>query len=169
LADRVEDVVRKLSAVEWTWTAADVPRVVHQLGAVLVEDADERQTYRTPDGMFVDVFMSGGKLEQVEIEVDSFSDVESLDGYAYELKVDEFFNKWESGADAVERVLGEPAFRNGFGNRGFPSDQDAIWLALWNTDRARLMVEEKHEDRDLPFRIVVVAAPPAKPRTKKRG
>jgi hypothetical protein len=160
--------VKGLSAVDWTWTADDIPRVAQQLGAELSEDVGERKTYRTPDGAFVDFLLTGRKLDAVEVEVDAFMDTDSLDGEAYEDKVDEFFGKWENGVDRVEQILGEPAFRNGFGNRGFPSDQDAIWLALWNRERARLMVQEKHEDRDMPFRIVVVAAPTARARAKKR-
>jgi len=39
-------------------------------------------------------------------------------------------------------------------------DQDAIWLAQWSAPNARLLVELKHEDKELPLRLGVIVVPP---------
>lgn len=89
-----------------------------------------------------------------------FVDVPDLSGAEYEDKVDEFFALWEHAVAAAEIELGRPAFDDGGAARGYPEDQDAVWLALWPLPTGRLMIQELHEDRELPFRLAVVVTPP---------
>lgn len=67
---------------------------------------------------------------------------------------------FESATEALAKFLGPPAFSDGAAADHYPEDQDAAWLSLWNYPSARIMLQQKHEDRELPFRICLVVAPP---------
>jgi hypothetical protein len=157
--ERAETIARELHAIGWTWQRRDVDELVSRFNVTLVERVNGRETYSYPGGILLDVYTNVNAIESIEIELESFDDVEELDDDEYEEKVDEYFGKFETVVDAVGHVLGRPVFNNGFGTRGFPSDQDAVWLALWRFDGARFMVQQRNEGRDMPFRISIVVAP----------
>jgi hypothetical protein len=89
------------------------------------------------------------------------SDPHLLSEVEYEQKANEFEQKFRAAVAAGMRILGPPAFNDGVGCDGFPDDQDAVWLALWPSVDSRLMIEQKHEDKELPARLCIVVAPPA--------
>jgi hypothetical protein len=68
--------------------------------------------------------------------------------------------KAQAAAAVGTQILGPPAFNNGVGLDGCPKDQDAVWVALWPSGSARLMIQQKHEDKELPIRLYIVVAPP---------
>ena len=169
-AATVARIAQEIAAFEWTWTADDVAGIAQRLGAARSADR-----WITKDGARIAFDVRGTALAAIEIELDRFDDSASLDSLEYENKIDEFFDAWDAGTGAVSRAIGTPAFTNGFGNRGFPSDQTAMWLSLWNTARARLMLEQQHQGRGSAFRIVIVATPPVteaarrkRPRRRKK-
>lgn len=59
----------------------------------------------------------------------------------------------------AEAVLGPPIFKDGPAATGFPDDQDAAMLALWELPTARLMIQLQHEGFDVPVRIEIAVAP----------
>jgi hypothetical protein len=126
----------------------------------LISTVPGRLTYRIIDSMTLSVYHEDDSAQFVEITVEAFHDPESLTELEYEDKVDEFFAKFESAVCGAEAVLGKPSFNDGAGSRGFPQDEDAVWLALWPLATARFMVQQKHEDKELPLRVCLVFVPP---------
>ncbi|MBS0260679.1 MAG: hypothetical protein JSS02_01885 [Planctomycetes bacterium] len=63
------------------------------------------------------------------------------------------------GTEQISSGIGQPAFSGGPATSGFPDDQDANALSLWNLPNARLMLQLTHQDRELPFIICLVVAP----------
>ena len=96
----------------------------------------------------------------VEATVDAFLRPDRLAPDEYERKLDEYRQEYEDAVIAAQQVLGPPVFNGVVDDEGFPDDQDSLLLALWQLSNARLMIQQKHEDKELPIRLSVVAAPP---------
>lgn len=154
-------VVGLFSRINWSWTTPGWEDVVSAGGFRLHEQVGPRRSYGLPWGVEADVFAVGNRIVYVEVTVDAFTESSDLDPLEYEDKVDEYYEKFRQAVELARPLLGEPLFCDGAAARGFPDDQDAEWLALWGLGESRLMIQQKHEDRELPFRICVVVAPGA--------
>ena len=159
--ERTTSIAVRLASIAWAWRREDFDAILRHAGATrpapLVDDGWTRYDL---DQERLDVLASEGLVERVEVTLEAFVDVPDLSGAEYEDKVDEFFALWEHAVAAAEIELGRPAFDDGGAARGYPEDQDAVWLALWPLPTGRLMIQELHEDRELPFRLAVVVTPP---------
>lgn len=149
----------KLSTTDWQWSRSWWDAKANELALTEKESVGTRRTYVDPEGQLWDVYTRGDEVLFIEINFDVFEDVDALSNSAYEDKVDEYFQKFQDTARALKPLLGAPRFADGAAARGFPSDQEANWLALWEVRNARLMVQQKHESRDIPFRLCLVVAP----------
>jgi len=127
----------------------------------LIQGAPGRSTYETPEGPHWSLYGEGDLAEFVEITLEAFRDPHLLSEAEYEQKTDAFRQEFRTAVAIGTRILGPPAFNDGVGRDGSPEDQDAVWLALWTSGNSRLMIEQKHEDRELPMRLCIVIAPPA--------
>jgi hypothetical protein len=117
-----------------------------------------RSTYKTLEGPSLSLYSEGEVAEFVEVTLDAYRDPHLLNELEYEQKTDEFHRKFQAAVSTGTRVLGPPVFVDGVGRDGFPEDQEAVWLALWPSANARLMIEQKHEDQE---RLCLVVALPA--------
>jgi hypothetical protein len=156
----VASIAKNLAAQEWTWERLGVERTLSSLGWKKRESVGHRVTYTRVDGPDAVVYHNADYPDVIEVGIDAFTDVDLLDALEYEDKVDEFYEYFLSATHQISGVLGRPAFSDGAASDGFPEDQDAVWLSLWNFPSARLMLQQKHEDRELPFRVCIVVAPP---------
>jgi hypothetical protein len=156
-----KDIALALCQAEWQWSRAwwEAQAAAWQLS--LRESKGSRRTYADPDGVLWDVYFDEGSLLQVEIELEAFVAVETLSDSEYEDKIDEYADKFETTAKDLQAALGKPVFIDGSAAKGFPEDQDAAWLALWHGRNARVMLQQKHESREFPFRLVLVVSPSA--------
>lgn len=155
------EIARALQRVPWRWAAGEVATALAPLAPEFVEEVPGRTTFTIPGGHDLSIYSEGDAVSFVEITLDSFEDSHLLSEWEYEDKVDEFFRKYEQAVEGTRSVLGKPVFDDGAGNTKFPDDQEAVWLALWPADNGRFMIQQKHEDKELPFRVTVVIAPPA--------
>jgi len=151
--------VYSLSLIEWTWRLEEVHAVMMQLGLVEVKRVSGRNDYQHECGWELNVYHENSECFAIEINLEVFLETDSLDIVAYHNKRDEFYHKFMYYTKELESVIGKPAFSDGAAARGFPHDQEAAWLSLWKVQNARLMIQQKHEDRELPFRVVLVIAP----------
>lgn len=86
-------------------------------------------------------------------------DPHELPEHAWELLHEEFLSLWEAAIGRVTVSLGPPEFVGGPGDPGMPDDEDAIRLASWTGLGRRLSIQYRHEDRELPMRLVLVISP----------
>ena len=154
----VRELLAKLDH-PFEWTRNGLTPALKRLDAVLGESVPGRDTYQLPDGSAASVYYEGARVYQIEMTLDVFRRTASLTDLEYEDKVDEYFSKYNSFVEEAKTALGDPQFDHGFGCEGFPEDQDAVWLALWNLGDSRAMIQQKHEDREMPFRVVLIYAP----------
>jgi hypothetical protein len=160
----VVDIMRSFRAIRWRWDPAGWSEIAAELCVTEVERAGREGAWRVTcsplHGHELTVFIYQGQVDSVEVTVDVFLDTDELSGPEYDDKADEFYDKYCSALQAAESAFGEPGFNGNMDDEGYPEDQDAEWLALWPAENGRLMIQQKHEDRELPFRICVVVAPP---------
>jgi hypothetical protein len=153
------ELVGRLKDVKWDWSEPGLDSLLTSLGTAPEDAVPGRRTYAFPSGQRLSVYAEDGRVEFLEATFEAFFDPHRLSPEAYEDKVDEYFSKYEEAVAAAEHVLGPPVFNDGGGAQGFPEDQEAVWLAQWNLPTARLMIQQKHEDKELPFRICLVVTP----------
>jgi hypothetical protein len=106
------------------------------------------------------VYHDGDDVEFIEITLEVVSNLHLLSLSEYEDTKDRFYQKFEDAVAEATGVLTPPVFNDGAAAGEFPEDQDAEWLALWNHPCGRLMVELKHEDKEVPLRLSIVLTPP---------
>jgi hypothetical protein len=157
----IGNLLTKLKGVTWTWSKASAELAIASLGARMIQEVPGRSTYETPEGARLSLYSEGDQAEFVEITLEAFQDPHLLAEAEYEQKADEFLQRFRAAVAIGTRILGPPAFNDGVGGERFPEDQDAVWLALWPSGNSRLMIEQKHEDKELPMRLCIVVAPPA--------
>lgn len=153
-------IVKRLAPHEWKWDKIGIANTLLSLGWEQRISMPGRDGYVVPPGTHASVYNDGNHAILIEVEIDVFRDVDSLDELAYEDKIDEFHEKFFNATKQLAEHLGRPIFSDGAAANGFPGDQDAVWLSLWHLPTARLMVQLKHEGREIPFRLCVVVAPP---------
>lgn len=152
-------LAKRLSTVEWQWTRSWWDTATDTFALIQQEAVGARRTYVDPQGELWDLYMRGDDALFLEINFDVLADAGSLSDSTYENKVDEYFQKFQDQVQVLKSFLGKPRFVDGAAARGFPVDQEANWLALWDVKNARLMLQQKHESRDMPFRLCLVVAP----------
>jgi hypothetical protein len=156
----ISTLIENLKDITWKWSEVAIEPILASIGGELVEAVPARRTYAMRGGLTLSVYAEYGTVEFLESTVDAFLDPQRLSPGEYENKVDEYFGKYEQTVALAARILGPPIFNDRDGSDGFPDDQDAVWLAQWNLPSARLMIQQKHEDKELPFRLCVVVTPP---------
>jgi hypothetical protein len=154
----ISTLAQRLLNIDWQWSRSWWEAMAIKLALTEKESVGSRKTYVDTEGELWDVYIKNDAVIFLEINFDCFVDTDSLSDIAYEDKVDEYFQKFEAAVSDIKATIGNPKFSDGAAARGFPDDQDANWLALWEGRNARLMLQQKHEARDLPFRICLVVA-----------
>jgi hypothetical protein len=158
--DCLERVWDRLGTIGW---CCDPVQLASRLSASRIHLAEDRGTRRVYDlglGLQLDVYLTEGTVMEAEVTLDYTPvDRSVMSQEVYDDLHDQYFAKFQDCTSRLTTRLGKPAFLNGVGCRGFPDDQDAEWLSLWQRSGYRLMLEQKHEDPELPFRICLVFAP----------
>ena len=152
-------IIRALSSLSWRWDEPSWRAAAQQLGLRESRAVRGRISYLSPENETLSAYFDGDRLEFVEVTLDLFRDPELLSEEGYTEKIAEFREKFEELVGLTTALLGDPVFCGPSSAEEFPEDQDALRLALWPVREARLMIEQKHEDKELPIRVSVVLAP----------
>jgi hypothetical protein len=110
-------------------------------------------------GLLPSRHFEAGACFAVEADIEVAASTGDLAPDQFDDLADSFYAKFNDMVGRVTETLGEPSFCDGAAADGFPDDQDAVWLALWVGDGLRIMVQQKNEGRDMPFRVTLVCAP----------
>jgi hypothetical protein len=153
------DLLLRLQHVEWSWQLSRTEEIVSGLAGAPLKRLDSRLKYGLEGFEDVSLYYEAAEALALEMTIESCRQPYRLTPAEYEDKVDEYFRKYETTVATVSGVLGKPVFDDGAGGSGFPDDQEAVWLALWWGSNARIMIQQKHEDRDAAFRLCVLVAP----------
>ncbi len=141
------------------WNLNDLMKEISQLGYKYNKLKDGLGEFNIGNEIDVRVYHEENEvflLETVFLQ----RDVVNLDIMEYDDAVREYFQLYNDCVGYVKSNLNKkPNFDNGMAAKGFPDDQDAVWLSLWKMKWGRIMVANKHEGMEFPIRIVSMAAP----------
>ena len=139
LDPRFVHAIEVISATKWRWTSDALPALVDAVGIPATPTDDPQRVQLV--------------LEQASPPPGGFTDdeMEALD--------QEYCEKLERYVDAAKEILGKPKFNNGNAARGFPPDERAEILVLWQLKTARVMLMYCNDDEDTPFSMSIVVKP----------
>jgi hypothetical protein len=149
-----------LASFKWQWSKDAWEQAVARLGLVETSRINDRASYKTPEGDTLSAYFTESHLELVELTLERYDDPEVLSRDEYLKVIRDFTIKFQAVVNEVASFLAQPAFLGGPNDVGYPDDQDALRVAIWQITNARLMVALKHEDKELPIRLSVVVSPP---------
>jgi hypothetical protein len=156
----VSELCRRLGTAEWRWELSDVTQVLGPIYREPVQKTARRITYRSPLGLDASVYHKDGRVFLIEDTFQVLLHPERLSPEDYDREFQRYLLRYRTVVGEVSQAIGRPTFDGKVGTEGFPEDQDAIWLAQWSAPNARLLVELKHEDKELPLRLGIIVVPP---------
>ena len=158
---RLDQVLAAYETVTWAWDAAGARAQLAQLGYEPDEDAGEENRFRHPATPPARLQVEDGAIHWIHFIVVADPDPHQLDEVAFAARQAEYEALFQAAARHVEQRLGTPVFVGAAGEAGFPAGHWADWAAVWVRAGDRLMVQQKHNDPELPLELCVVFAPPA--------
>jgi hypothetical protein len=158
----VTDLVTLLAShrtTAWVWDAAGVRRQIVGLGYLLAgrEPGGERFTARGRPALRL--MTEGARVRWIEFILLEHPHPHLLDETAFDRRQREFEALFSAAVHAARPLLGQPVFAGASGEHGFPQDQWADFAALWQDPHGRILIEQKHNDRELPLELCLVFAP----------
>lgn len=154
----ISEAIKVLRSVDVRWNVDDVLAKLPASGLRLVQSVGRRRTFESADGQRYSFYFSEtDRISFVEATLMAFRDADALSDEDYRKTLNKFAENYEIAAKDIEALLGR-------GQRlqspsQMPHSRDALRLAFWELGMTDLMLELKHEDRDVPIRLVLTLAP----------
>jgi hypothetical protein len=158
-AEALTTLARRAAAHRWMFTRGGLEAGALALGWQVADDGDDPVTLRT-GGRFDPAWalFIEDHLELVEATLvppvdvsDVYGDPDRITEIAEQMRT-----RFVEAAGVVEAAIGKPSFQGPYGAPGYPEDEEAEWLAVWDTETARLAVHQSHQDQELPFTLSFV-------------
>ncbi|MEW6078926.1 MAG: hypothetical protein AB1724_14020 [Thermodesulfobacteriota bacterium] len=102
---------------------------------------------------------TGDVVESLEFVLSALPDPHLLDEITFFEKQNEYEVLFHNAVNLLETVLGPPLFAGASGDADFPADRWADWAAVWTTGQYRVIVEQRHNDKELPLELCLVFTP----------
>jgi hypothetical protein len=156
------DLLKLLTAhrtTAWAWDATAVRRQVVGLGYLLARREPGGERFTASGRPALRLMTEGTRVRWIEFILLEHPDPHLLDETAFDRKQREFEALFSAAVHAGRSVLGAPVFAGASGEHGFPQDQWADFAALWQGPHGRILIEQKHNDRELPLELCLVFAP----------
>ena len=152
-------LLAKMQSFRWPWSQNEDGAFAAHLGWSIEKRTPQRTDFRAKGFAAVSAYFEADMCFAVEADIEVATSTEALAPDQFDDLADSFYVKFRDVVGRVTETLGEPLFCDGAAADGFPDDQDAVWLALWAEEGLRIMVQQKNEGRDMPFRVTLVFAP----------
>ncbi|KJR40257.1 hypothetical protein MCHI_003846 [Candidatus Magnetoovum chiemensis] len=141
----------------------NLPEIKSQLGTFgyrFVAEGYEEMLFDGPDKTTARVQLDADAVSSIDYILSSYKAPHLLDETEYEKKQNEYEELFHNCVNHVEKTsLGTPVFVGASGDKGFPQDQWADWAALWVTQKYRVLIEVKQNDKEMPIELCLVIAP----------
>ena len=163
----LDDLLPRIKETHWQWQASAWKEVVRQMQFTAI--VADRQKVPTEKTLYVDP--SGRKAwakwirsnpVRLGFEIAKHDTSPDLSETEYE----ELFSRVDRQFKRVQKAIsdrwGACAFIGRHGDVGFPDDEAADRLALWNSEGYRLLLEVTHGGRETPIALLLYIAAPAR-------
>jgi hypothetical protein len=158
-AEALTTLARRAAAHSWMFTRGGLEAGALALGWQVAGGGDDRVILRT-GGRFDPAWATffEDHLELVEATLVPPVAVSDVDGDPDRMAeiAEQMRTRFFEAAGVVEAAIGRPSFQGQYGAPGYPEDEEAEWLAVWDTDTARLAVHQSHADQELPSTLSFV-------------
>jgi hypothetical protein len=157
----LHDVLERHGSTVWFWEYQLARKHLENLGFLAEEEDDQRWLFRDPSGLAVQIRLDGPLLCAIAFVLREEPDPHLLDELEFHATQAEYETMFHAAVPSAAKVLGQPTFVGASGEPDFPQDQWAEFAAVWETESCRIMIQKKHDDRELPLQLCVVFAPHA--------
>jgi len=160
-----DEFLKTCMSVAWAWDRPHWSAVVQKLGliekAAHVRGQYSRTDYRNPLGIHTWAQWLSDRVVGLKLELVRWANLEESNREDYERVLRESEAAFSTVTKHLREVFGSPIFEGRFGEAGFPHDQSAELLALWQYPSVRMMVQWLHGGATTPIAVVLVFAPPS--------
>ncbi len=156
VAPALGNLLFRFRTTAWSWECDAARRQLQCFGYRPNDEDDE--AFAGPAGELCRVHCEGDAVGWIEFVLCAFPDPHLLDEVRFSAKQSECELLFRNAVRYAAALLGKPAFCGGSGEEGFPSDQWADWAAVWPSGGCRLMIQQKHNDPELPMEVCLVFA-----------
>jgi hypothetical protein len=156
----IERIVQTLMQIQTRWTLDEVLEHFPALGPKLVKSAGKRRTFQDSDNRRYSFYFCGdNSINFIEANFDTISDTDQIADSLYNEILDEFWRNFDNALCIVLTILGNGIDYSLNSSGDLPHERDSIRLVLWELQGADLMLELKHEAREVPIRLVLTLVP----------
>lgn len=162
----VGDFLARIKETHWRWEADawnDVTREM-QINSVADRHAEQagRTSYVDPLGKKAWANWRNSNPFSLGFEIAKYDTSSNLSEEQYEQLFVYADREFEHVQRAMVDLWGDCAFIGKYGDIGFPNDESADRLALWNSAGYRLLLKLAHGDRETPIALLLYISEPAK-------
>lgn len=159
--DAISDLARRGADQHWRWTRDGVAETLAAVGWTVAGTHGARVDFETGASLGpAYAMLYGDEVVVVECSLIDPIEVDPYDDDAIEDVEVAMYDAFQDATAAVTGVLGEPTFSDGRGHQRFPVDEDgAEWLSRWPISGGRVAIKQLHEDKELPYRLVLAFEP----------
>ena len=156
----IDRIVKTFKLLNPRWSLDEVLAEVPKFGMQLSQRVGNRCTFVDDDLQKYSFYFNDndviGSVESslaVECHVDGMSEPE------YERFIASYIGKFEHSSREIQSILGDGKYYTLENGAEFPHDRDSIRLSLWKFRDVDIMLELKHEARDVPVRLILTLVP----------
>jgi hypothetical protein len=156
----VQRVVETILQINTNWTEKDVIQEALKIGLKHEKSVGHRRTFQDSSGQRYSVYLNGnGGVLFAEATLDIIFDAEELSQEEYENSIKMLTSKLDNIAATIVPQLGNFKLYDIASNDALPFERDSLKLFRWDLKTYSLLLELKHESRELPIRIALALVP----------
>lgn len=153
----IEQIVQTLTRISTRWKPDEALVELSGQGLRLTQNIGKRRTFQDREQQRYSLYFGDDDvLIFAEATLEVVFDTESMSDEDYARLLGKFNVKFRNALSQVSALLG--SYDEYTAQDEFPHDRDCITLALWKLDDADIMLELKHEAREVPLRLVLALA-----------
>jgi len=163
----VGNLLSRIKETHWRWAVGTWKDVAREMQLNPVGDRHTEQSGKTP---YVDPFgrkawakWRNSNPVSLGFEVVEYDTSPDLSEEQYEQLFARADREFERVQQAITDLWGNCAFIGRYGDIGFPNDESADKVALWNSVGYRLLLKLIHGGRETPIALLLYISVPANP------
>ena len=156
----IDRIVKIFSLLNPHWSLDEVLAEVPKLGMQLSQSVGKRRTFADDDRQkYSFYFNNNDTIGSVEASLAVEHHVDGMSNPEYGRLIRSYIDKFEHSSREIQSILGDGRYYVLENGAEFPHDRDSMRLSLWELKDGDVMLELKHEARDVPVRLILTLVP----------